>query len=104
MNILSIGKKIQFNPLNITFIELADLHTVENIEIYDYLIISGGDGAIRRTVKQLHTLPTPLPPVIINAIGSFNVIAKINTVPNIEDVLKILKHKKSFQIVLPTCF
>ena len=97
MNILSIGKKIQFNTLNITSIKFSDLHTVENIEIYDYLIISGGDGAIRRTVKQLHTLPTPLPPVIINATGSFNVIAKINAVPNIEDVLELLKQKKILQ-------
>lgn len=94
MKILSIGERIQFNQLDITSIAFSDLNKVLNIETYDYFIISGGDGAIRRTMKQLLALSLDLPPFIINAIGSFNVIAKMHRTPKLADVLSLLENRK----------
>lgn len=89
MHILSIGKILQHETLNITFIEASALQTHPDIEAYDYIIISGGDGTIRRIIKQLYTLDT-LPKIILNPIGSFNVIAKMHRVPKVKAVLEKL--------------
>ncbi|CAA6800879.1 MAG: Unknown protein [uncultured Sulfurovum sp.] len=89
MKILSIGKKIQFNGLNILSIDYHEATHVKEISTYDYIIISGGDGAIRRTVKVLKDT-NPLPPFIINPTGSFNVIAKRHGVPKVDKVLNSL--------------
>lgn len=94
MNILSIGKEIQFNQLHITSIAFSDVDKIQNLEDYDYLIISGGDGSIRRTVQQLLTLNVTLPPFIINATGSFNVIAKIHKTPKLEKILASLSNQE----------
>jgi len=89
MQILSISKVLTHDTLNITSIEEATLSVHPDIESYDYIIINGGDGTIRRVIKQLHTLDT-LPKIILNPTGSFNVIAKMHRVPKLEDVLEKL--------------
>jgi hypothetical protein len=89
MDILSIGKSIQHDTINITTITESELGSHPNIQHYDYIIISGGDGTIRRVLKTIHTLET-LPPFILNPTGSFNVIAKLHKVPAIEIVLEQL--------------
>ena len=89
MQILSIGKSIEHSDLHITSIELSALSTHPNIEDYSYIIISGGDGSIRRTVKILHTLKQQVP-IILNPVGSFNVVAKMHHVPKLQKVLAIL--------------
>ena len=86
MRILSIGKIIHHNKLEITSIETASLPEHHDIEQYDYVIINGGDGTIRRVLKQLHTLKD-IPTFILNPTGSFNVVAKIHKTPNIDRVL-----------------
>ncbi len=94
MKILSIGKTLQHNNLNIVSIEESTFGTHLDIEAYDYIIINGGDGTIRRVLKQIHKLEN-LPPFIINPTGSFNVIAKVNQVPKIEKVLEQLANGKT---------
>ena len=86
MYLLSIGKTIQHDGLNITSIEASSLSEHHNIEAYDYIIINGGDGTIRRVIKQLHDLDH-IPVFILNPTGSFNVVAKLHRVPKIEKVL-----------------
>ena len=86
MQILSIGKEISFSNLNIDYATLSLLHKMHDIEKYDYIIINGGDGTIRRVLRQLHNLHSP-PKFILNPTGSFNVVAKIHRVPTIEKVL-----------------
>jgi len=89
MRILSIGKVLQHDLLHITSIEVSALSTHPNIEAYNYIIISGGDGSIRRTVKVLQdTENTPV--LIINPTGSFNVVAKLHKVPKVKNVLDTL--------------
>lgn len=94
MRILSIGKTIHHDKLDITSIEASSLVEHQDIELYKYIIINGGDGTIRRVLKQLHTLNN-MPIFILNPTGSFNVVAKIHRAPKIEDVLNTLADGKN---------
>lgn len=89
MRILSIGKDLQHEALDITSIEVSALTTHPDIASYEYIIISGGDGSIRRVIKMLQDIPHSAK-FILNAIGSFNVVAKLHKVPKIENVLNTL--------------
>lgn len=89
MKILSIGKELYHNGLDITSIEASSLPELHDIELYTYVIINGGDGTTRRVIHQLHNLEhTPV--FILNPTGSFNVVAKIHRAPKIEEVLDAL--------------
>ncbi|GIT98042.1 diacylglycerol kinase family protein [Sulfurovum sp. TSL1] len=97
MRILSIGKTLQHDKLDIFSIEGASLHTLSDIEAFDYIIISGGDGTIRRVITQLHKM-THSTHFILNPIGSFNVVAKLHKVPKLQTVLDALANNE----ILPT--
>jgi len=88
MHLLSIAKDIQHSKLTITYMNESELTKKVDFEQYDYIIISGGDGTIRRVLKEIHM--HTLPPIILNPTGSFNVVAKLHSVPKIEEVLKLL--------------
>ena len=92
--ILSIGKDISHSKIDIKNIKASDISKEHDIESYEYIIINGGDGMIRRVLKQLHILTKP-PKFILNPIGSFNVVAKIHRVKPIETILdKISNNEK----------
>lgn len=93
MHILSIGKTITHDALEITNITFQDIPSNKELKTFDYIIISGGDGSIRRVLKHLYRLEKK-PKIILNPTGSFNVIAKLHKVPKIEHVLDKLKHKE----------
>ena len=93
MRILSINKVIEHNTLSITNISESTLSTQPNMEAYDYIIINGGDGTIRRVVKTLHNL-THNASIILNPTGSFNVVAKLHRVPKLDNVLQNLSEGK----------
>jgi hypothetical protein len=94
MKILSIGKELQFNGLNIRSIAFNELSQMKDIATYSYIIINGGDGAIRRTVKALHDIHHDAM-FILNPTGSFNVIAKLHRVPKLEQVLTKLEKNET---------
>jgi hypothetical protein len=89
VHILSVGKIIHHDRLKIDSIDISDLSDDFGTTGYDYIIISGGDGSIRRVLKILHR-DRNLPHFIINPTGSFNVIAKLHKVPKLETVLEQL--------------
>jgi len=89
MKILSIGKTLHHDGLDITSIEASSLPKHHDIELYTYIIINGGDGTIRRVLNQLHN-SDHMPIFILNPTGSFNVVAKIHRAPKIEKVLDAL--------------
>lgn len=93
MQLLSIGKSISHPVLSITSISASSLSEHHDIERYDYIVIHGGDGTIRRVLKQLHSLKN-IPTFILNPTGSFNVVAKIHRAPKIEKVLDLLADNK----------
>ena len=97
MKILSVGKEIVYEGLDIVSITATDLHNEHNIEEYSYIIINGGDGTIRRVLRQLHNLRSP-PRFILNPTGSFNVVAKIHRVPPIGKILKKLANNEPVKI------
>jgi len=59
MKILSVGKDIHYDGLDIISIQESELHHEHNVEQYNYVIINGGDGMIRRVLRQLHNLRSP---------------------------------------------
>jgi len=86
MRILSIGKTIEHETLDIRNINESDLAILQDVSSFDYIIINGGDGTIRRVVKALHTMKHNAK-FILNPTGSFNVIAKLHRVPKVDNVL-----------------
>ncbi|MBT8348847.1 MAG: hypothetical protein HKP62_05330, partial [Sulfurovum sp.] len=96
MRILSVGKTLQHESLHITSIEMSALSTHPGIETYNYIIISGGDGSIRRVIKILQSMPHSAA-FILNPIGSFNVVAKLHKVPKIKNVLNALAKGESLK-------
>jgi hypothetical protein len=97
MHILSVGRTLHHNALDIKSIEISELATHPDIESYDYIIISGGDGSIRRVIKTLQNIPHSAK-FILNPTGSFNVVAKLHKVPKIEKVLHALANNKTLKI------
>ncbi len=96
MKILSIDKVIANSTLHIDTITLSELTKNIDLSPYDYIIISGGDGTIRRVLKQIHA-HKHLPPFILNPTGSFNVIAKLHRVPKLAHVLHRLEEGQTLQ-------
>ena len=94
MKILSINSVINHNNLSITSISESELSTLADLESYSYIIINGGDGTIRRVIKILHNLTHHLK-FILNPTGSFNVIAKLHSVPKFDSILTILTEGKT---------
>ena len=94
MHILSIGKTIEHETLDIRNINESDLATFQDVASFDYIIINGGDGTIRRVVKTLHNMKHNAK-FILNPTGSFNVIAKLHRVPNVDKVLDALSQGTS---------
>lgn len=93
MRILSIGKTLQYKDLNIVSIQETNLKTQPNLEEFDYIIINGGDGTIRRVVKSLQNVQHSAK-FILNPTGSFNVVAKLHKVPKLDVILKKISLKK----------
>ncbi len=97
MKILSVGKEINHKDLDIISIAASDLPDQHNIEAYSYIILNGGDGTIRRVLRQLHNLRSP-PRFIINPTGSFNVVAKIHRVAPVNKILNKLASGEALKI------
>ena len=91
MHILSIGQNISHNSLQITSITESQLSTQDDIQEYDYIIIHGGDGTIRRVLKALQGIVIKAK-FILNPTGSFNVIAKLHKVPKLRNILDKLSN------------
>ncbi len=80
--------------LDTNYIDLKDIDA-KSLEQSDYLLISGGDGSLRRVIKRALELTKDLPPIIINPSGSFNVVAKKHKVVDVKElILKIKEQKK----------
>lgn len=86
MKILSLGKTINHPTLEITSIEISELSAQHDLSDYAYIILSGGDGSVRRAVNRLqHFQHTAT--FILNPTGSFNFVAKLHKVRKIDKIL-----------------
>ena len=87
MKFIVINTKVSLSGhdvINTTEKEFHDL----SLKDVDYLIISGGDGLLRRIIEYIIFSGQPKPKIIIDAKGSFNVIAKKHLVPKLSKTLK----------------
>lgn len=96
MKILSINKTVVFEGLSISNIEESELSTFQTLASFDYIIINGGDGTIRRIIKILHTIEHQAK-FILNPTGSFNVISKLHKTPKLKILLESLVKNKPLQ-------
>ncbi len=97
MKILAIAKELTYPNLDIESLSLASLaETNRVIDAYDYIIISGGDGTLRRTVKELSKYKT-IPPIILNPTGSFNVIAKLYRTHSLDTIMDKLSKQEPIE-------
>lgn len=99
MRILSIGKEIEHLTHTITNITEAKLPQQPNVSDFDYLLISGGDGTLRRVIQTLGDT-SRIPPIILNPTGSFNVIAKLHRVPPYTQLLEALARGERLQTAM----
>jgi len=96
MKILSINKVIEHPSLTIISLPEAELASHTDLSNYHFIIINGGDGTIRRVVKILHTLQHNAT-FILHPTGSFNVIAKLHRVPQVNAILDTLAKGETVQ-------
>ena len=66
----------------------------------DYVIVSGGDGLLRRIIEYIIFSGQPKPKIIIDAKGSFNVIAKRHLVPKLSKTLQKIEVGETLQTKL----
>lgn len=91
---LSVNGEFSYEGIEIVSIREHELAEAD-IQLFDYLMISGGDGAIRRTVETLHKNRQSIPPIIINPEGTFNLICKAYRLSTPEKIFeKILASKE----------
>jgi hypothetical protein len=95
--ILSIGNFTHHHPeLEITNISEKDFSGWKRHADFRYIIINGGDGTLRRVISKLQDqLEGKI--FILNPSGSFNVVAKMNQVPAVRDILERLARGKDVQ-------
>ena len=96
MNIVSVGEPIE-NRSTIKHFTLPALKAYITTENVDYIIVTGGDGMLRRTLAALQDLPK-IPPIILNPTGSFNVIAKLHRIAPLEQILLKLDRNETLEI------
>jgi len=94
--ILSINKELTYENLNIASINESELSSHSDIHDYNYIIINGGDGTIRRVVKILQHIKHQAK-FILNPTGSFNVVAKLHKVPKLDNILFALANKQALK-------
>ena len=89
VRILSLDREIAHTALDIQTVSLASLcETIDN-KGADYLIVHGGDGAVRRACAGLQHC-TEKPALILNPTGSFNVLAKRHRIAPLDKILHTL--------------
>jgi len=98
MQILSIGAELEHDGLDITSIKESSLPMLPDLEKFTHIIISGGDGTIRRVIKKLDKMTYAASFILNpNPTGSFNVVAKLHRVPKMATVLDALANNKPLQ-------
>lgn len=95
MRILSVNKTIEIKNHEVITVFEHELKGLENIESFDYIIVNGGDGTLRRTMEKLYKKNLEKKPIfIINPAGTFNVFYKTLGCKNFLDIKKQIEDNK----------
>ncbi len=97
MKIISINKEVEIKNHDIINTDERNFYETD-LDGVDYVIVSGGDGLLRRIIQSIVIEGKHKPKIIIDAQGSFNVIAKKYFVPKLEKILKKLENKEKPEV------
>ncbi len=90
MKIVSINKEITLKNHEVVNTNEKDFYNIDFSDA-DYVLVSGGDGLLRRIIEYIIFSGQTKPAIMIEPKGSFNVIAKKHFVPKIDKVLAKLE-------------
>ncbi len=99
MKFIAINTQLQLNNHDVISVNEAEFYKLPLTDV-DYVIVSGGDGLLRRVIESIIFSGEHKPKIIVDAKGSFNVIAKKHLLPKIDRIVKkinsgqVLKTKK----------
>ncbi len=96
MKFIAINKDISLPNHEVITTNEKDFYQM-TLSGIDYLIISGGDGLLRRVIQHIIFSGQLKPKIIIDAKGSFNVIAKKHLLPKISKILKKIEHGETLK-------
>ncbi len=86
MKFIAINTQLKLNNHDVTSVSESQFYDLPLNNI-DYIIISGGDGLVRRIIEYIIFSGQHKPKIIIDAQGSFNVIAKKHFLPKISKII-----------------
>jgi len=86
MKFIAINTNLQINGHEVLNTVEKDFYNLDFNDA-DYVIVSGGDGLLRRIIQYIIFSGQKKPAIIIDAKGSFNVIAKKHLIPKLRKVV-----------------
>ncbi len=96
MKFIAINTEVKINRHEVIVTGEKDFYNMQ-LSGVDYIIVSGGDGLLRRIIQYIIFSGQPKPAIIIDAKGSFNVIAKKHLIPKLNKVLKRIEAGEKLQ-------
>ena len=96
MKFIVINTKIDLNNHQIIHTDEKSFYDM-SLSGVDYVIVSGGDGLLRRIIEYIIFSGQPKPKIIIDAKGSFNVIAKRHLIPKLSKTLQKIEAGEALQ-------
>ncbi len=87
MKFIAINTKLSLSNHEVLNLTEQEFYDVPLLGV-DYVIVSGGDGLLRRIIEYIIFSGQSKPKIIIDAKGSFNVIAKRHLVPKLSKTLE----------------
>ncbi|MFP4332504.1 MAG: diacylglycerol kinase family protein [Campylobacterales bacterium] len=93
-----MNKVFEKEGLDIVSIEEGELSCVD-IESFEYILVSGGDGAIRRVVEYMAKNNIKMPKLIVDPEGTFNMIYKLYRIKTPEDILEKIAQESALKEV-----
>lgn len=97
MNIIAINKEVEIKNHKVISTTEKGFHDLQLANI-DYLIVSGGDGLLRRIIESVIFSGENKPKIIIDPQGSFNVVAKKHYVSKLDKILKKIASGESLKV------
>ncbi len=97
--VLAINSNIRIPHTQMEHISEADLEKIDDTAEYDYVLISGGDGALRRCTAFLYNRNMlNKVKVIIHKRGTFNLLANMYKIKNVRKIAKKIEHGEELAV------
>jgi hypothetical protein len=97
MKFVAVNTNLSINGHEVIYVNENEFYDL-SLNGIDYVIVSGGDGLLRRIIQNIIFSGDKKPTIIIDAKGSFNVIAKKYFIPKIHKTIAKIEAKKTLKI------